>query len=153
MTKEEKNERSALNDLVVVVDDEPNVLEILTFAIEIKGFEVAPAADGVSGLATVRTRRPKFVLLDIMLPGMSGDYVCREIRSDRELDHIFVATMSAMEPSLARAKLRGSGNDTHLTKPFDHEALVQLIEDVFARSSSSLDPPSSYSAAVMPPQN
>ncbi len=132
MSSEQRNETSQLNDLIVVVDDEPNVLETLTFVIEAEGFEVVPATDGVSGLAAVRARRPKFVLLDIMLPGMAGDYVCRKIRSDRELDRVFVATMSAMSPSSARAKLSGSGNDTHFAKPFDHDVLLQLIADVFA---------------------
>ena len=84
-----------LKDMVVLVDDEPNIRETVAFILEAEGLEVETGSDGVEGLEAVKRCRPKVVLLDVMMPRMDGYEVCQAIREDPSLRGVFIMILTA----------------------------------------------------------
>ena len=122
---------SDLNNVVVLVDDEPNIRETVAFILEAEGVEVETGCDGVEGLEAVRRCKPKVVLLDVMMPRMDGYEVCRAIRNDPELDGIFVMILTARGQKSDEETALEVGADLYMSKPFDDEIVLQVIQDVF----------------------
>ena len=103
---------------------------LVVYMLEREGYRVASAADGVAGLTAVRELRPRVLVLDLTLPSMSGDDVCRAIRSDPELRDTFVLVMTALEDREARRRVRDAGADCYMCKPFDPARLLDIVRDV-----------------------
>jgi len=117
---------------VLVVDDEPNILDVISMALRYESFEVATAANGREALAGVREFRPHVILLDIMLPDMEGFEVARRLGADRAgIPIIFLTARDTTED-----KVRGltMGGDDYVTKPFSLEELVARIRAILRRS-------------------
>jgi two-component system OmpR family response regulator len=117
---------------VLVVDDEPNILDVISMALRYEHFEVATAANGRDALASVREFRPHVILLDIMLPDMEGFEVARRLGADRAgIPIIFLTARDTTED-----KVRGltMGGDDYVTKPFSLEELVARIRAILRRS-------------------
>ena len=77
---------------VLVVDDEPNIVDILRFNLEREGYEVITASDGLEGLSQARSQGPDLILLDVMMPEMDGFQVCQELRREDKLTPIIMLT-------------------------------------------------------------
>ena len=90
-----ETKKGNLTNMVVLVDDEPNIRETVAFILEAEGVEVETGSDGVEGLEAVRRCRPKVVLLDVMMPRMDGYEVCKAIRNDADLSGVFVMILTA----------------------------------------------------------
>jgi two-component system alkaline phosphatase synthesis response regulator PhoP len=120
-----------LRNMVVLVDDEPNIRETVAFILEAEGIEVETGADGVEGLEAVKRCKPKVVLLDVMMPRMDGYEVCREIRSTPELEGVFVMILTARGQKSDEVKALEVGADLYMSKPFDDEVVLQVINEVF----------------------
>jgi DNA-binding response OmpR family regulator len=118
---------------LLVVDDEPSILETTRFILECEGYHVLTARDGEEALATIRRERPPIVLLDVMIPKLNGFEVCRRIRQDPELDQTFVLILTARGQKADEAMAMEAGADTYMRKPFDDEEILDCIEGVFAR--------------------
>jgi two-component system OmpR family response regulator len=117
---------------VLVVDDEPNILDVISMALRYEHFEVATAANGRDALAGVREFRPHVILLDIMLPDMEGFEVARRLGADRAgIPIIFLTARDTTED-----KVRGltMGGDDYVTKPFSLEELVARIRAILRRT-------------------
>ena len=117
---------------VLVVDDEPNILDVITMALRYEQFDVATAANGRDALAGVREFRPHVILLDIMLPDMEGFEVARRLGADRAgIPIIFLTARDTTED-----KVRGltMGGDDYVTKPFSLEELVARIRAILRRT-------------------
>jgi two-component system OmpR family response regulator len=117
---------------VLVVDDEPNILDVISMALRYESFEVATAANGREALAGVREFRPHLILLDIMLPDMEGFEVARRLGADRAgVPIIFLTARDTTED-----KVRGltMGGDDYVTKPFSLEELVARIRALLRRT-------------------
>jgi two-component system, OmpR family, response regulator len=120
---------------VLVVDDEPNILDVITMALRYESFEVATAANGREALAGVREFRPHVILLDIMLPDMEGFEVARRLGADRsDLPIVFLTARDTTED-----KIRGltTGGDDYVTKPFSLEELIARIRAILRRAGLS----------------
>ena len=117
---------------VVVVDDSPSVRETIAFILEDEGFEVHRAVNGREGLDVIRSIRPRAVLLDAMMPEMDGFEVCRRLREDDDLAGILVIMLTTMGMDADRDKALHSGVDHFLTKPFDADEVLGLLEDYFS---------------------
>ena len=102
---------------ILLVDDEPHVLEVLKVTLEDFGFQLLEAEDGPSALQVVRDRKPDLVILDVMLPSMSGLDVCRTLREEngQEMPVILLTARSGEEDERAGYE---AGADRYLTKPF-----------------------------------
>jgi two-component system OmpR family response regulator len=117
---------------VLVVDDEPSILEVISMALRYHGFEVETAADGQQALGAVSSFRPDLMLLDIMLPDMEGFEVARRLGAQRaEIPIIFLTARDTTED-----KVRGltMGGDDYVTKPFSLEELVARIWAILRRT-------------------
>jgi two-component system, OmpR family, response regulator len=117
---------------VLVVDDEPNIVDVISMALRYQGFTVESAGNGRDALTAVADFKPHLLLLDIMLPDMEGFDVARRLGGERaELPIIFLTARDATED-----KVRGltSGGDDYVTKPFSLEELVARIRTILRRS-------------------
>ena len=119
---------------LLVVDDEPNIRELLSAALRYAGFAVTTAADGDEALRAARRSTPDLVLLDVMMPGRDGYAVARALRSDgRHVPIIFLTAKDATED-----KVTGLGlGDDYVTKPFSLEEVVARIRAVLRRSGGA----------------
>jgi CheY-like chemotaxis protein len=113
--------------LVLVVDDEPNILETISFVLEMEGFRVATAEDGEEALAQIAALRPPVVVLDAMMPRRDGFDVCRTIKGDPGLAGVHVVMLTAMGQKADRERALAAGADHFMTKPFDEEELLALL--------------------------
>src|ERR687887_2389387 len=123
-----------MNDAIriLVVDDEPNILDVISMALRFQGFEVEMAANGRDALAAVRTFKPHLMLLDIMLPDMEGFDVAQRLGAERAgLPIVFLTARDTTED-----KVRGltMGGDDYVTKPFSLEELVARIRAILRRA-------------------
>jgi len=118
---------------ILVVEDEPHVLELLCLTLEFDGFEVHTESDGACVLAKLRALHPHLLLLDMMLPGMSGLEILDLVRADIELRHIPVVILSAggVARDIEEAKLRGVTE--YMVKPFDPETLSKRLRRILEK--------------------
>jgi two-component system OmpR family response regulator len=122
---------------ILVVDDEPNIVDVIAMALRYQGFAVESAANGRDALARVNDFKPHLMLLDIMLPDMEGFDVARRLGGERaNLPIIFLTARDATED-----KVRGltSGGDDYVTKPFSLEELVARIRTILRRTGAAAD--------------
>jgi DNA-binding response OmpR family regulator len=117
---------------VLVVDDDPVILKLLTVNFELEGYDVISASDGAEGLAAVREQRPAVVVSDIMMPNMSGLDLVTAMQADAELAAIPVILLSAKaQAGDVRAGLDAGAVD-YVTKPFEPLDLLQRVEAAIA---------------------
>jgi DNA-binding response OmpR family regulator len=129
---------NAAPPMVLVADDEPTMLELVTRhlrSIEPK-LEVIEASDGDEAWRLARERLPDLVVLDVMMPGMSGWEVCRKIRQDAALAHTGVLMLTGIGESLNEATSPLFGADEFIDKPFDFEKLDEKIVSVLRRRAA-----------------
>lgn len=117
---------------VLIADDEPNIVVSLEFMMKREGYEVIVARDGNEALEAIRRERPQLVLLDGMMPGMSGFDVCEAVRADESLSdtRILMLTAKGRETDVARGV--GAGADAYVIKPFSTRGLMQQVRDMLA---------------------
>ncbi len=114
---------------LLLIDDDLLSIETLKFAMEAKGYEVITAANGKDALSIVREKRPLLILVDVMMPKMDGYHFCRLIKFDTRFKHIPIIVVSARRQE-ADVKLGfACGCDDYVTKPYDINNLISLIEN------------------------
>ena len=116
--------------LVLVVDDTPANVKLLAGILEVKGFQVETAASGREALDKLAARLPDIVLLDIMMPGMSGYDVCREIRANPQAALLPVVLVTSLDPQGERIKGIEAGADDFLTKPINQPELMARVRSL-----------------------
>ncbi len=119
---------------VLVVDDEPAMVGMVTMLLGSEGFEVVTAYDGEKALRLVRDESPDLVLLDLQLPRMTGDEVCRRIRATSAVP---VIMLTGRKEEREKARLLDLGADDYLTKPFGKTELVARVRAVLRRSAAT----------------
>jgi len=123
---------TAAHSRVLVVDDEPNIVDIVSMALRFQGFEVASATTGAEALAAVAEFRPHLMVLDVMLPDMEGFEVARRLGAQRaEVPIIFLTARDATEDKIQGLTI---GGDDYVTKPFSLEELVARIRTILRRT-------------------
>jgi len=115
---------------LLVVDDTPQNVKLLADLLRAKGYEVVTAASGPEGLEKVAAERPDLVLLDVMMPGMSGYEVCQKIRSDPATGILPVVMVTALDPAQERIKGLEAGADDFLSKPVNHAELLARVRSL-----------------------
>ncbi|MEN8160423.1 MAG: winged helix-turn-helix domain-containing protein [Myxococcota bacterium] len=124
-----------MGERILVVDDEPDLLELVRFQLEQAGFEVETAPDGRIGLEAIRRRRPSLVVLDWMLPDLPGSEVCRQLRADPALRDLPVLLLTAKAEEIDRVVGFELGADDYVTKPFSPRELVLRVQAILRRST------------------
>jgi two-component system OmpR family response regulator len=118
---------------LLVVDDEPNIRELLSASLRYAGFEVATAADGHQALALAESFRPDLLVLDVMMPGLDGFGVVRRMRqSGRHTPVLFLTARDAAEDKVSGLTL---GGDDYVTKPFSLDEVIARIRAVLRRTA------------------
>ena len=125
--------------LVLVVEDEAALATMLRYNLEKQGFRVDEAADGQEALLRIAEGRPSLVLLDWMLPGISGIEVCRQIRSRPATRDLSVIMLTARSEDQDAVRGLNTGADDYITKPFSMEALFARMRALLRRSRSIQD--------------
>lgn len=116
---------------ILVVDDERKIIEIVRAYLEKEGYRVLAATDGEAGLKTWRLEKPDLVVLDLMMPKMSGNDVCRIIRQESETPVIMLTARDELTDKIVGLEL---GADDYVTKPFEGRELVARIKAVLRRT-------------------
>jgi len=122
---------------LLVVDDEPNIRELLATSLRFAGFEVHAAADGTSALRLARDLDPDLLVLDVMLPDMDGFTVTRRLREKGQ--HMPVLFLTARDDTSDKVQGLTVGGDDYVTKPFSLEEVVARIRAILRRTSLAAD--------------
>ncbi|MEM9250491.1 MAG: response regulator [Pseudomonadota bacterium] len=134
---------SALQDAeppqVIIVEDEDNIALALMTVLGREGWRLTRFADGAEGLATIEERQPDLVLLDVMLPSLSGYEICQRIRMSDNLTKTRILMMTARGTSVERRKGLALGADAFITKPFDLRDLMGQVRRLLSDQSVILD--------------
>ena len=115
---------------VLVIDDSATFCLIMARALEKAGYQVLTASDGNEGLAKALRERPHCVIIDVVLPGISGFGLCRQLRAIDPQRNLSIIMISTKNTSLDHSWGLRQGADRYLAKPFADEALVQTVEEV-----------------------
>ena len=128
--------RSTPEARLLVVDDEPNIRELLSASLRYAGFEVATASDGQQALALAESFKPDLLVLDVMMPGLDGFGVVRRLRqSGRHTPVLFLTARDAAEDKVSGLTL---GGDDYVTKPFSLDEVIARIRAVLRRSTARM---------------
>jgi two-component system, OmpR family, alkaline phosphatase synthesis response regulator PhoP len=119
---------------ILVVDDEENILELIRFNLENSGYKILTANNGNDAIKLVKSEEPQLVLLDLMLPGMDGYEVCKEIRKDNAVSTTPIIMITAKGEELDKILGLELGADDYITKPFSVRELIARVKAVLRRT-------------------
>jgi two-component system phosphate regulon response regulator PhoB len=122
---------------ILIIEDESDVADLLTLNLRKAGFRTSTAADGASGLQKARDDRPDFIILDLMLPKMSGLEVCRILKSDTATAQMPILMLTAKAEEVDRIVGLEFGADDYVTKPFSPREVVLRIRAIFRRGEKA----------------
>ena len=115
---------------IIIVEDEPGVVAAIRFLMEQQGYRVKVAEKGEDALDLILENKPHLVLLDIMLPGMSGWEVCEHIRLNPDCGRVKIAFLTARGDEAEVARGLALGADAYITKPFNNDKLIAKIKSL-----------------------
>lgn len=119
---------------ILVVDDEPDILEFLQYNLEKEGFTVVTASDGEAGIQMAERENPDLIILDIMMPKMDGVEVCRVLRSRPQFAQTVIAFLTAREEDFSQIAALETGGDDYITKPIRPRVFLSRIRALLRRT-------------------
>jgi len=122
---------------ILVVDDEEHIIELLKFNLLNAGYDVFTANDGIDAVKLTKAEKPSLVLLDLMLPGIDGFDVCKEIKRDKDLQKTSIIMLTAKGEELDKILGLELGADDYITKPFSVRELLARVKAVLRRTNVS----------------
>lgn len=131
------NEIDLSKQKILVVDDELDLLDLIEYNLRKEGFEVIKAENGETGIEKAKQENPNLILLDIMMPKMSGIEVCEKIRDDSSLKHIPIIFLTARSDERTEIEGLNKGADDFITKPISTSKLISRIKAVLRRIDES----------------
>ncbi len=123
-----------MDDKILIVDDEPDIVDLVSYNLKKEGFKVTAASDGEKALDKIRRDRFDLVVLDLMLPGIQGIELCRIIRKDPKTALTPIIMLTAKGEEVDRVVGLESGADDYMTKPFSAKELVARVRAVLRRT-------------------
>ncbi|MEW5796712.1 MAG: response regulator [Candidatus Zixiibacteriota bacterium] len=120
-------------ETILIIEDEPDLVDLVVFNLEREGFHVVAARSGEDGLKLAAARRPAAILLDLMLPGLSGLDTCRLLRSNEQTSRIPIIMMTARSEEIDIVTGLEVGADDYVTKPFSPRVLVARVRAALRR--------------------
>lgn len=119
---------------ILIVDDEPDILEFLRYNLVKEGYEVFTASDGEEGMRVAEKEKPRLIILDIMMPRMDGVEVCRQLRARPDFDKTLIAFLTAREEDYSQIAALDVGGDDYITKPIRPRVFLSRIKALLRRS-------------------
>jgi two-component system phosphate regulon response regulator PhoB len=129
-----------MTERILVVDDEPDLVELVRLNLDQAGFEVETAETGRAALDALRKAPPDLMILDLMLPDLSGTEICREVRANPELAHLPIIMLTARADEVDRVVGLELGSDDYVTKPFSPRELMLRVRAVLRRRHPQVSP-------------
>jgi len=127
-----------MQELILIVDDEPKIVRLARDYLEKNGFRVTSAADGQSALTTARREKPDLIILDLMLPVLDGREVCKILRRESDVPIIMLTALAEEVDQITGLEI---GADDYITKPFSPRALVARIRAMLRRTRGEIKTP------------
>jgi DNA-binding response OmpR family regulator len=121
-----------MNGKILVVDDEPDVVDLIGYNLRVRGYEVISARDGLEALLKARRQQPDLVILDVMMDGMDGLSVCEILRTQSATKTMPVIIVTAATGEMAKLNSFSAGATDYLTKPFSPQELVRKVGRILA---------------------
>jgi len=115
---------------ILIVDDEPDLLEMVQINLEMEGYECIVAYDGFRALDRARKEKPDLIILDVMLPGLNGYKVCRLLKFDEKYKRIPIIMLTAEAQQADRLMGEATGADYYMTKPFSADKLLAKVKEL-----------------------
>jgi len=123
-----------MRERILIVDDEPDIVEVLEYNLRQAGFTVVTVRDGATAMAEVRRHRPDLVLLDVMLPDLSGTEICKRLRRDPATETVPIVMLTALGNEIDRVVGLEVGADDYVVKPFSPRELILRINAILRRA-------------------
>jgi len=127
--------RPAAHHRIVVVEDEAEIRELIRYNLEREGFAVEEEGDGAAALSRIRRRAPDLIVLDLMLPGMPGLEICRQLRADAATANLPILVVTARSAEVDRVLGLEMGADDYLVKPFSPREMVARVRALLRRAN------------------
>lgn len=118
---------------ILIVDDEKDIADLVSYNLEREGFSTIKAFDGGKVLAIVKSQKPDLIILDLMLPGMNGLDICKSIRANPEMAHVPVIMLTAKGDEVDKIIGLEIGADDYITKPFSIKELIARVRTILRR--------------------
>ncbi len=118
---------------ILIIDDEPDILELLVLRLEANGYEVTSATDGQKGLDKARNENPDLIILDLMLPSIDGYKVCRMLKFDERFKKIPIVLFTARTQEADMKLGQEVGADAYITKPFEPNILLSKVAELLKK--------------------
>ena len=128
---------STANQKILIVDDEPDIVELVEYNLKKEGYQVFTATNGQEGIAVARKVNPDLIILDIMMPQMDGIEACRLMRAIPEFKHTFMVFLTARSEEYSEIAGFNVGADDYIAKPIKPRALVSRINAILRRNAST----------------
>jgi len=125
--------------MIFVVEDEPDIRETLSYNLNQEGFKVSEFSDAESCLNKIKEKKPELIILDLMLPGMSGLDLCKLVKSNNELKNISIIMLTAKSEEIDRIVGFELGADDYVTKPFSVRELILRVKVILKKSFEDLN--------------
>ena len=137
------------NKTLLLVDDEQDILEFLTYNLEKEGFKIVTANDGIEALEKAKTHAPALVLLDLMMPRMDGIETCQLIREEKRLNNTIVVFLTSRSEDYSQVACLEAGADDFIKKPIRPRVLVAKIKSLLRRAERSDDKVQNTNSSVV----
>lgn len=118
---------------ILLVDDEPDILEIVSYNLSAEGYEVFTAKNGIEGVAKAKKKVPHLIIMDVMMPDMDGIEAVEQIRNTPGLEHIIIAFLTARGEDYSQVAGFDAGADDYITKPIKPKVLVSKVKALLRR--------------------
>ena len=130
------------NIKILLVDDEPDILEIIGYNLTAQGYNVSTANNGVQAVKKAKKEQPHLIILDVMMPEMDGIEACEQIRKISELENTLIAFLTARGEDYSQVAGFEAGADDYITKPIKPKVLVSKIKSLLRRLNTTSNTPS-----------
>lgn len=121
---------------VLIAEDDPDICALVTFKLKHSGFDVRAVGDGIAALEAIRERRPDLLLLDVMMPEMSGLEVCRVLRGSPDTAKLPIIFLTARAQESDVRNGIAAGGDDYIVKPFSPRELMNRVQAILARTAT-----------------
>lgn len=127
-----------MSKLVLLVEDEPNIVEAISFLLERDGWTVRIHQQGIDAVEAIARVRPDVLVLDVMLPGRSGFDILRELRSDPDFIDLPILMLTARGQTKDRELAEGYGVSHYMTKPFSNEEMLATVRNLYVKAGRAV---------------
>src|SRR5256714_14348313 len=126
---------------ILIIEDDRDIVELVRYNLANEGFQVSSANDGAAGLSTLKKSPPDLLVLDLMLPKLSGLDICREVRKDESLNRLPILMLTARGDEADRVVGLEMGADDYVTKPFSPRELIARVKALLRRAEPAGESP------------